>query len=92
MQGLTSGLPSGLRLEPAPEGDKSEAGVEVRAFVLVNEAGIRAPFYVLPGLDVEISASEIRARMQAARGTESGPALLPAAVRDYIAGHQLYGS
>lgn len=92
LDGLTKVLPSGLRLEPAPEGDKSEAGVEVRAFVLVNEAANRAPFYVLPGLNVEIAASEIRAQIQAARGAESGPALLPAAVRNYIAEHKLYGS
>ncbi len=92
LDGLTKVLPSGLRLEPAPEGDKSEAGVEVHAFVLVNEAANRAPFYVLPGLDVEISASEIRAQMQAGRGAASGPALVPAAVRDYIAEHKLYGS
>jgi nicotinate-nucleotide adenylyltransferase len=91
LQGLTNGLPSGLTLEP--EGKKSEAGVEVQAFVVVNEAGIRAPFYVLPGLNVEISASEIRARMQAIRGgVASGPALVPVAVRDYIVEHKLYGS
>jgi nicotinate-nucleotide adenylyltransferase len=93
LEGFTNGLPSGLTLEPSPEGDKSETGVEVQAFVVVNEAGDRAPFYVLPGLDVEISASEIRARMQAIRGgVASGPALVPAAVRDYIVEHQLYGS
>jgi nicotinate-nucleotide adenylyltransferase len=93
LKGLTNGLPPGLALLPAPEGDRSDAGVEVRAFVVVNEAGNRAPFYVLPGLDVEISASEIRARMQAIRGgVASGPALLPATVRDYIVEHKLYGS
>ncbi len=60
MDGLKQALPEGLALEPAPDGEKSESGVEVRIFFVVNARQNRAPFYVLPGLDVEISASEIR--------------------------------
>ena len=99
LNGLQTALPSGLTLEPAPEGDRNESGVAVRAFVLVNPAGERAPFYVLPGLDVEISGTEIRTQ---ARETVSGrssvaqvgsarvQAMLPAAVVDYIRARGLY--
>jgi nicotinate-nucleotide adenylyltransferase len=88
---LSSALPSSLALEPAQEGSRNESGIEVRTFVLVNQAGDRAPFYVLPGLHVEISASEIRAQIHAAPGSPAaGRDLLPPAVRDYIAQHGLY--
>jgi len=95
LENLKAALPSGLTLEPAPDGNKNQSGVEVRAFILMDSAGERTPFYVLPGLDVEISASEIRrgigAQIQAARGgAPSGTDLVPAAVRGYIAQHELY--
>ena len=91
--GLRDALPAGLTLEPAPEGDKTEAGVEVRAYVAANQAGDRTPFYLLPGLDVEISASEIRdgIRAQVAAGNSMAAAnLLAPTVADYIRTHGLY--
>ena len=88
--GLKAALPLGLTLESAPDGDKTESDVEVRAFVLVNPAGDRAPFYLLPGLDVEISASEIRAQVHAAAKHRSSTRLLPVAVARYIETHCLY--
>lgn len=99
LEGLKAALPQGLALEPAPDDDKTESGIEVRAFCLVNPARARAPFYVLPGLDVEISASEIREVIRKAVHGESsvaqaGPAavqtMLPAAVAEYIRAHGLY--
>ncbi len=66
---LNAALPEGLSLESEQEGIRNESGVEVRTFVLVNQAGDRTPFYVLPGLHVEISASEIRAQIHAASGS-----------------------
>jgi nicotinate-nucleotide adenylyltransferase len=99
LDGLKAALPQGLRLEPAPAGDRRESGVEVRAFFVVNRAGHRAPFYVLPGLHVEISASEIRGRIHEEisgqpSGAQAGPAagvsLLPGAVAEYIRAHGLY--
>lgn len=90
---LMAALPPGLALEPSLEGGQSESGMEVRAFVLMNPAGDRAPFYVLPSLQVEISASEIRAQIHAASGSPAaGRYLVPQAVRVYIAQHGLYGS
>jgi nicotinate-nucleotide adenylyltransferase len=90
---LKTALPDCLAIESGQEGSRNESGIEVRTFVLVNQAGARTPFYVLPGLHVEISASEIRAQIHAA---SSNPAaardLVPPAVREYIAQHGLYRS
>jgi nicotinate-nucleotide adenylyltransferase len=102
LNGLQRALPEGLTLEPAPDGDRDESGpiesgpseseIEVHAFALVNPAGQRAPFYLLPGLDVEISGTEIRAQARSSPGGQiATPSLLPAAVRDYIVQHGLYG-
>ncbi len=88
---LKAALPQGLTMEHAPSSDTTESGVEVRAFVLVNQAGNRAPFYLLPGLDVEISASDIRAQIQAAANDLVATTnLLPPAVSGYIHSHGLY--
>jgi nicotinate-nucleotide adenylyltransferase len=100
--GLQAALPQGLTLEPAPAGDRNESspiesgpgesGIEVRAFTLVNSVGRRAPFYLLPGLDVEISGTEIRTQIRNSSGGQiADRRLLPAAVRDYIVRHGLYG-
>lgn len=87
LDGLEAALPAGLRLEAAGEA----AGAEMRRYVVVNGAGERTPFYVLPGLHVEISASAIREEMEAARGAETVEELLPGAVVEYIRAHGLYG-
>lgn len=94
---LTAALPPGLALEPkqqeAQKESHIESGIEVRTFVLVNQDGNRAPFYVLPGLHLEISASEIRAQFHAASGDPAAERdLVPQAVCDYIAQHGLYRS
>ncbi len=99
LDGLREALPKGLTLEPLPAGDRMAAGTEVRAFHLVNPAGERAPFYLLPGLDVEISATEIREAIQESAGRQSSSAIadsatiqsmLPAGVAEYIRAHGLY--
>ncbi len=94
MDSLKAALPEGLAMHPAPEGEREVGSVAIREFVVTNGTGRCAPFYVLPELDVEISASQIRARMEAeARpGAEGalGGALLPPAVSAYLRGHRLY--
>ena len=111
---LISALPAGLTLEPAPdqnalgqntlEIDRNESGIPVRAFLIVNPAGERAPFYVLPGLDVEISGTDIReairksgpqvSSIEAPALAPPGAALvqttLPVAVAEYILANGLY--
>jgi nicotinate-nucleotide adenylyltransferase len=92
---LQAALPEGLSLESACGTKWTEAGVEVREFQLVSVADEQAPFYVLPALHVEISATEIR--RQVGEGTErtgenadANGALVPAAVEAYIRAHGLY--
>lgn len=93
-EGFRDTLPPGLTLEPAPEHDANKSGVEVRAFYLANSAGNRAPFYLLPGLDVEISATEIRSSLYGnepvARAVRSEAAIFPPRVHEYIRSHDLY--
>lgn len=85
-------LPAGLTMEPAAglDGIKSIAagsGIEVQYYSLLNRTGQRSAFYLLPGLDVEISATRIRE--QAGRPS-AGRELLPEAVSDYMRAHNLY--
>jgi nicotinate-nucleotide adenylyltransferase len=92
---LKAGLPEGLTMEFLPETDGSGSGVEVRSCFLLNHAGDRTPFYLLPGLNVEISASRIRdqawEQVRAPSGTPTaGHALLPNAVFDFIRSRGLY--
>jgi nicotinate-nucleotide adenylyltransferase len=91
---LQAALPQGLLLVDPKGTARIAAGVEIREFELVNRAGERAPFYVLPDLHVEISASEIRREMKLGEnGPESCPVesrLLPAEVAKYIRAHGLY--
>lgn len=86
---LASVLPAGLTIsaEPGP----TPSAIEPRRYTLRNTAGDAAPFYLLPGLQVDISASEIRAQARAALGRlPAGHELLPDAVAEYIAAHSLY--
>jgi nicotinate-nucleotide adenylyltransferase len=92
---LKTALPDGLTMESAPAAIETGSDVELRCCLLLNRAGERTPFYLLPGLNVEISASQIRekTREQAPSSQESrnaGPELLPEAVSAYIRSHGLY--
>jgi len=90
IDGLQAALPDGLRLESRRSW--TESGVEVEEFVVVNSAtGQHAPFFVMPGLDIEISASAIREQIHTAQGGETeSPQSVPEAVAGYIRSHGLY--
>lgn len=87
LEDLRALLPSGLTMEAGGGLDVSESGVEVWRYSLRNGAGERASLYLLPGLDVAISASEIRDGLKAGSVEQS---MVPAAVADYIQVHRLY--
>jgi len=77
-------LGNGLSLEVAqPPAACPGHGVDIRSFFVRDPSGRTAPLYLLPGLDVEISASAIRA--------QSGSAgFVSPAVREYIRTTGLY--
>jgi len=83
-------LGNSLLLEPAgpPEACLTH-GVDLRSYIVRDPTGRSSLFYLLPGLDVEISASAIRTQAQAA-AAGPGPALVPPAVRAYIRARGLY--
>jgi len=88
---LAKFLPRGLALEARKHdpGRETCGNVDLRCYLVRNAGGEAAPFYLLPDLDVEISASEIRNQIRSA--TES-PATgsLPGPVAEYIRAHRLY--
>jgi nicotinate-nucleotide adenylyltransferase len=88
---LKGALPAGLTIEPAPGSDESTSGIEVRTFVVRNLEGRQAHLYLLPGLDVEISASDIREQVRASLGDlAAGRSVLPDAVFQAIKARGLY--
>jgi nicotinate-nucleotide adenylyltransferase len=107
LEGMRSALPDGLTLEPLPERAQAEfrrkAGSArpnhvrpaVEAYLMHNAIGESAPFFVLPGVEVEISASQVRETIHRRfSASPSHPApelgLLPHAVLDYIHDRGLY--
>lgn len=97
-------LPAGLTMElsgglgPA-EGAAQRPDIDVRCYTLQGQTGRvarqRTQFYLLPGLNVDISASQIREMARAESGASEGSGaagheLLPDAVFDYVRSHGLY--
>ena len=92
---LRTVLPEGLTMESAPGSEAAGSNIEVRSYLLRNPAADSAPFYLLPGLNIEISASQFRDRIrEQLRAASASPIaaheLLPKAVFDYIRAHGLY--
>jgi nicotinate-nucleotide adenylyltransferase len=93
---LVAALPIGLTMEPAAAtvhsgSEAPAAAFGLRAYLLRNPAGDTAPLYLLPGLHIDISASQIREQIQASAGSPGPePPLLPAAVLGYIRSRGLY--
>jgi nicotinate-nucleotide adenylyltransferase len=92
LQDLAEVLPDGLTIHVQKQSVGTQ-NVIVEVFTLRNSVGSEAPFYLLPGLQIEISASEIRQNAGAALDRLcTARNLLPDAVCDYIAAHRLYSS
>lgn len=92
---LKAALPEGLTMDSAPGAGPANSELTIRACRLQNSAGDSAPFYLLPGLNVEISASQVRDSIHEQAGAASGTLiagfeLLPEAVLDYIRANNLY--
>jgi nicotinate-nucleotide adenylyltransferase len=90
---LAAFLPRGLTFGDAitTSDPIASPAIELRSYQLRNPEGLTAPFHLLPGLDVEISASQIR---EQAGSSDTDPDLLdeflPMAVAAYIRSHGLY--
>jgi nicotinate-nucleotide adenylyltransferase len=95
---LEGALPEGLTLAGQSFGpsisqvesvDKEQ--IEVRRYILCNSSGELVPLYLLPGLEIEISASEIREQASSEGGDRRQRGeLLPSPVSAYISAHGLY--
>jgi nicotinate-nucleotide adenylyltransferase len=94
LESVKAALPAGLTIEATPERDRTAGDLEVRAYEVENSAGEHAEFYLLPGLNCDISATEVRARMRAQEQAEAGhfdtDQLVPEAVGEFIKSHGLY--
>ena len=89
---LQAALPAGVMIDAPPD---APPDATIQRYQLRNPAGDRANFYLLPWLEVEISATEIRERIrrqisQSGEGKSREGEFLPAPVSDYIRAHGLY--
>lgn len=91
-------LPAGLMLEAgcetkAAHSDTETSKIELRCYTVSDDASRKAPFYLLPNVDIPISASDIRGwigdRAKQAREIER-PSVLPDGVAEYIRSRGLY--
>jgi nicotinate-nucleotide adenylyltransferase len=107
LESMRSALPDGLTIEPLPVRAKVESQLQAEAtspkqarpklvpYLVRNAEGTSAPLFVLAGLAVEISASQVR---EAIHGRSSASLadplptsdLVPHAVLEYIRDHDLY--
>jgi nicotinate-nucleotide adenylyltransferase len=90
LEELATILPDSLTIHEDSRVDK-ESEVPMRVFTLRNAAGAVTPFYLLPGLEIDISATEIRGQVSAAINRLCARReVLPDPVCEYIADHGLY--
>jgi nicotinate-nucleotide adenylyltransferase len=91
LKDLKTALPAGLTMEPMQRSGAESSGIEVQVWLVRNANGDTAPFYLLPGLNVDVSATEIRGQVRAALASlAAGQELFPGAVAEYIRSHGLY--
>lgn len=91
LEDLPAILPEGLTIAENATAVGSAVQVPLREFTLRNTAGETTPLYLLPEVEIEISASDIRGQVSAAIDRLcAGHELLPDAVCQYIASHGLY--
>ena len=86
---LAAVLPPGLTAHPRDEIASADIRIELEAYELHNAAEQSARLFVLPGLDIEISATAVREQLRGGAPAEL-PAVVPTAVAQYIREHGLY--
>jgi len=93
LEGLEAALPPGLTIEPAhrDHSPNDESSVDLRHFVIRNPAADTTPLFLLPGLHIDISASQAREQIHGLPGvTPTAPQLICDSVLTYIRSHGLY--
>jgi len=102
LEGMRTALPDGLTIQSLPvkvkvefQLDAGQVRPKIEPYLLRNPEGKSAPFFVLSGLEVDISASQVRDTIHGRFGVSlSDPlpeiGLVPDAVLDYIRDHGLY--
>lgn len=91
LEDLAAILPDGLTIAEDKTTVEDTSGVPLRVFTLRNNGETPTPFYLLPELEIEISASGIRDQANAALDRLcASHELVPDSVCEYIAGHGLY--
>jgi len=84
-------FPSALTIEATPNPSSSPTNRRLRSYFVLNPDGARAPFYLLPDVEVEISASQIREEIRNPLSAGSrAAAFLSVPVLEYIRNHKLY--
>ena len=91
LENLAAVLPAGLSIREDVEKATGAPDGSLRVFTLRNASGASTKFYLLPGIEIEISATEVRQQGSAALDRLcAGHELLSDAVCHYIAAHGLY--
>jgi nicotinate-nucleotide adenylyltransferase len=91
LEELADLLPEGLSINAQPEPIEEPADVDLQVYMLRNARGETKPFFLLPGVNVDISASAIREQVRTADERHPfGQNLLPDAVCAYIAARGIY--
>jgi nicotinate-nucleotide adenylyltransferase len=90
LEQMTAHLPEGLSLQEDPSEETKRGNSALKVLSIRNQAGASAPFYVLPDLEIGISATEIRQQAGSLDQVCADREFLPKAVCDYIETHGLY--
>ncbi|HEY3706837.1 MAG TPA: nicotinate (nicotinamide) nucleotide adenylyltransferase [Terracidiphilus sp.] len=91
IQDLAAHVPAGLALE-IPQFCLQSANPDIALVTcaLRNPQGRTASLYILPGLNVEVSATEVRAQIRSGNIADAAHPLIPGAVAGYVREHGLY--
>ena len=84
---LEEKLPEGLAVQRVG-GQVLSNGMALEKFAVRNKDGTVAPLYLLPGLDYDVSATQLRELLRS--GSPEAKDALPAGVADYLRRHHLY--
>lgn len=91
LEDMAAILPEGLAIQEGSDTEDARPDSSLRVYAIRNQAGRSAPFYLLPELEIEISASEIRREAgEAPERLCADHRVLSAEVCDYIRAHELY--